>query len=99
MKEGWGVAYTVDTYRRWFQDGQEAGSEPNLSDSLHAVGQDPAEVLVRARSEEIGQALDRQTATAQNIGVFGSPSFVVGREVFWGDDRLDDAAGWARRNG
>lgn len=98
MEEGWGVDYTVETYRRWFQDGQEAGSDPNLGDSLRAVGQDPANVLARARSDEIGDTLARETATAQAIGVFGSPSFVVGEEVFWGDDRLDDATGWAKRH-
>ena len=98
MSEGWGEAYTVETYKRWFQDAQEAGSDPNLSDSLRAVGQVPAEVLSRAQGAEMGDALARQTATAQQIGVFGSPSFVVGDEVFWGDDRLDDAAAWAKRH-
>lgn len=99
MSEGWGEAYTVETYRRWFQDGQEAGSEPNLSDSLRAVGQDPEATLARAMGEEAHRALARETATAQAMGVFGSPTFVVGKEVFWGDDRLDDAADWARRTG
>lgn len=97
MAEGWGEAYTVETYRRWFQQGQEAGSEPNLSDSLRAAGQDPGDVLPRAQSDAAKAALARETATAQALGVFGSPSFVVGTEVFWGDDRLDDAAEWALR--
>lgn len=96
MSEGWGVDYTVETYRRWFQDGQIAGSDPNLSDSLRAVGQDPAAVIARAESDEIRAALAAQTAEAMALGVFGSPSFVVGAEVFWGDDRLDDAAYWAK---
>ena len=29
--------------------------------------------------------------------MFGSPSFVVNREVFWGDDRLEDALTWASK--
>jgi len=31
------------------------------------------------------------------LGVFGSPTFVVGTEVFWGDDRLDDALLWLKQ--
>ena len=30
-------------------------------------------------------------------GIFGAPSFVVGGEVFWGNDRLDEAVEWALR--
>jgi 2-hydroxychromene-2-carboxylate isomerase len=29
------------------------------------------------------------------LGIFGAPSFVVGRELFWGTDRLADALAWA----
>lgn len=36
------------------------------------------------------------TAEARRLGVFGSPSFAVRGEVFWGDDRLDDAIAWFR---
>src|SRR5690242_17161114 len=37
--EGWCQEYVRATYRRWFVDGQEAGSEPNLSDTLREIGQ------------------------------------------------------------
>lgn len=94
--EGWCDRYAIVTYRRWFQDGLEPGSEPNLSDSLREIGEDPARVIALARSDDIGAALERETAQAEALGVFGSPSFVVGTEVFWGDDRLDDALAWNR---
>ncbi|MDF0599193.1 2-hydroxychromene-2-carboxylate isomerase [Psychromarinibacter sp. C21-152] len=96
MEEGWGVSYTVETYRRWFQHGQPAGSEPNLSESVAAAGQDPERVLEAAMADRTGAALAKETATGEGLGVFGSPTFVVGGEVFWGDDRLDDAIAWAR---
>ncbi|MGI3185520.1 2-hydroxychromene-2-carboxylate isomerase [Nioella aestuarii] len=95
-EEGWGEAYTQATYRRWFEAGQPAGEDPNLSDSLAEIGQDPARVLESAQSERIVDALARDTAQAMALGVFGSPSFVVGGEVFWGDDRLEDAIAWAK---
>jgi hypothetical protein len=32
---------------------------------------------------------------AKSLGIFGSPAFVVDGEVFWGDDRVDDAIRWS----
>ena len=37
-----------------------------------------------------------ETGLARELGIFGSPTFVVGRELFWGDDRLEDAISWYR---
>lgn len=96
MEEGWGKAYVIETYKRWFQRGQMPGSEPNLSDSLRAVGQVPDTVIARAESEATLAALEAATAEATELGLFGVPAFVVDGELFWGDDRLDDAISWAR---
>ncbi|MDK3016485.1 2-hydroxychromene-2-carboxylate isomerase [Pseudodonghicola flavimaris] len=96
-REGWGEAYTRETYRRWFEAAEPAGEDPNLSESLVAIGQDPARVIAVARSEEIVATLADATAEAMALGVFGSPSFAVGGEIFWGDDRLEDAIAWAGR--
>lgn len=96
MQEGWGQDYVVATYRRWFQDSQPAGSEPNLSESLREIGQDPARVIKAATSPAIEEALAAETEEAKSLGIFGAPSFVVQDEVFWGDDRLEDAVAWAR---
>ena len=95
--EGWTEAYTRAAYRRWFDGGEPAGEEPNLSASLADAGQDPARVLDLARSEATARALAEATDEAMALGVFGSPSFVVAGEVFWGDDRLEDALLWAAR--
>ena len=54
-------------------------------------------MLDLARSEEIGGALAANTSIARDLGIFGSPSFVVEGELFWGDDRLEDAVGWRNR--
>ena len=61
---------------------------------LSEIGQDSARVLTRADSEEIRATLVAQTDVARSLGIFGSPTFVVGTETFWGDDRLDDALRW-----
>ena len=96
MREGWGPDFVREAYRRWMQLGQETGSEPNLSESLRAIGQDAARVLALAGGEEAKSALAAETDAARALGIFGSPTFTVGRELFWGDDRLEDAVSWAR---
>jgi 2-hydroxychromene-2-carboxylate isomerase len=94
--EGWGEAYTQAAYRCWFEAGQPAGEDPNLSASLEAAGQDPARVLEAAQSEETVRMLAKATDEAMALGIFGAPSFAVGKEIFWGDDRLEDALLWAQ---
>jgi 2-hydroxychromene-2-carboxylate isomerase len=96
LAEGWGIDYIRASYRRWFVDGLELGVEPNLSKSLRDVGQDPARCVERASAKDIVERYDSETATAKAMGIFGSPTFAVGDELFWGDDRLDDALSWFR---
>lgn len=96
LDEGWGKRYIMASYRRWFVDGHEPAMEPNLSASLREVGQHPAEVVKRAGADKIGRAYTAATDEARKLGVFGSPTFAVEGELFWGDDRLDDALSWLK---
>ncbi len=93
-QQGWCKEYVQATYRRWFQHGQPAGVDPNLRESLREISQDPDSVLAQARSDETGALLETATEEAKALGVFGSPTFVVDGELFWGDDRLEDAISW-----
>jgi 2-hydroxychromene-2-carboxylate isomerase len=94
MHEGWGADYVRAAYRLWFQSGLENGSEANIAASLREVGQDANRVLALAQSDETRAALMAETTSARELGIFGSPSFVVDGELFWGDDRLQDALDW-----
>lgn len=96
VQENWGETFVRASYREWFQRGHPSGEEPNLSSSLKEAGQDPQRVLRMADDPATDRALLAETDEARRLGVFGSPSFVVGRELFWGDDRLDDALAWSR---
>jgi 2-hydroxychromene-2-carboxylate isomerase len=96
MQEGWGPDFVRSAYRRWFQLGQETGSEPNVSESLRELGQDPQRVLALAGSQETERTLAAETDAAREQRIFGSPTFSVGGELFWGDDRLEDAISWCR---
>jgi 2-hydroxychromene-2-carboxylate isomerase len=96
MRYGWGGDFVRAAYRRWMELGQETGSEPNLSESLRDIGQEPASILALANTADAKDALRAETDVARNLGIFGSPTFAVGSELFWGDDRLGDAISWCR---
>lgn len=69
---------------------------------LHAAarraGLDPLEVLGAMKSETIKEQLRQETEAAADLGIFGAPSFVTADgELFWGNDRLEDALDWAVR--
>ena len=42
------------------------------------------------------EAIAADTAEAERLGIFGAPTFAIGSDLFWGDDRLEDALAWAR---
>jgi len=94
--EGWCETYVRSTYRRWFEQGEEAGLEPNLSASIDEAGHDPSRVLALADREETTAAYLAATDEARRLSIFGSPTFVVDGELFWGDDRLEDAVAWRK---
>jgi 2-hydroxychromene-2-carboxylate isomerase len=96
MRQGWGVDFVRAAYHRWFQLGQETGSEPNVSASLRDIGLEPQTIRELANAAETKAALTAETSIAKDLGIFGAPTFVVGRELFWGDDRLEDALSWCR---
>jgi 2-hydroxychromene-2-carboxylate isomerase len=96
MREGWGVPFIKASFRRWFELRQEPGSEPNLGDSLRELGLNPADITARADGEDIAATLTAETAAARALGIFGAPTFAVGTELFWGNDRLEHAIAWAK---
>jgi 2-hydroxychromene-2-carboxylate isomerase len=63
---------------------------------LETLGQ-PASLIDSAGSPEAKAKLRMATERATSLGIFGAPSFVVGAELFWGNDRLESAINWASR--
>ncbi|NRB33081.1 MAG: DsbA family protein, partial [Rhizobiaceae bacterium] len=62
---------------------------------LQECGVDPEHWLAQAESDDVKLRLRQFTDQSASKGIFGAPSFVVGDELFWGDDRLEDAIAWA----
>ena len=96
--QGWCASYAQATYRAWFAEHKAPGDRGHLNRLLCDLGRDADAIVMRAESPEIRQHFDAETDAARALGIFGAPSFVVAGELFWGDDRLDDALDWASAN-
>lgn len=93
--EGWVAPFTRACYSAYFADGRDIGDPAVLAEVVSACGHDGAAVLARSEAPAIRQALRENTEQALARGLFGAPSFTIGEELYWGDDRLDDAIAYA----
>ncbi len=91
MEEPWGPNFVRAVYSANFAYDQDISSRAVLAELLGKVGSDAQAVLARAESEENKPRLREQTAQAARLGIFGAPNFIVNGELFFGQDRLDDA--------
>lgn len=80
-----------------FAEDREIGDAAVIAELLGGLGLDAARLIEDAQSDANKLALRRQTEQAAELGLFGAPSFRVGDELFWGNDRLEDALVWAGR--
>ena len=78
-----------------FVEDREVDDEAAISEVLAALGLEPGRWIALAQSEEGKAALRAQGEEAIKLGIFGAPTFFVGSEMFWGNDRLEDAIGFA----
>lgn len=96
-EEGWIAPFTQTVFTAEFADGVQIADRSVLASILDGLRLDSQRLLSRTEQPEIKDRLKRQTAGAQELGIFGAPSFVCGGELFWGDDRLEQALAWAKR--
>lgn len=71
-------------------------SDRNVILSILATLGQPEDLLEMAASAEAKALLRSASEHAQELGIFGAPTFAVGTELFWGNDRLEAAVQWAR---
>jgi 2-hydroxychromene-2-carboxylate isomerase len=97
LDEGWGEDFSRAVYRAEFAEGSNIGDPVVVTETIQALGRDSTAALARAQSDEIKSRLRTNTEDAQRLGIFGAPSFIAGGELFWGNDRLEQALAFARR--
>jgi 2-hydroxychromene-2-carboxylate isomerase len=97
LQDGWGEDFSRAVYRAEFGDGLDISEPTVVSAIVGNLGHDADPVLARAQSTAIKSALRASTEEAERRGIFGAPSFVTAGELFWGNDRLEQALSWAKR--
>jgi 2-hydroxychromene-2-carboxylate isomerase len=56
---------------------------------IHRAGFDAQALIALASEQSTKDALKAATQAAVNRGIFGAPTFFVGEQMFWGQDRMD----------
>ena len=83
----------ADFHRAMFRgvwvDGQNLADEAVLKSTIDAAGLDGAALLARSKDQAVKDTLRKNSEEAVERGAFGAPTFFVGDEMFWGNDRLD----------
>ena len=90
----WLPAFVRGVYDANFARDLDIAQPEVVAGCLERAGAPAAAALEQAGSEVAKAALREQTDRAQTLGIFGAPSFVVGDELFWGNDRLEAALEW-----
>jgi 2-hydroxychromene-2-carboxylate isomerase len=68
-----------------------------VNEGSNGLAKPAASIIARATSADGNHLLQQATDAARKLGIFGAPTFAIGEEIFWGDDRLEDALDFASR--
>ena len=96
-RAGWTTEFSRLVYRANFAEQKVISDDKVLQENLTTLNLDADATITGAGAPEIKSRLRRQSEEAKARGIFGAPSFMVGDELFWGNDRLAEALAWAKR--
>jgi 2-hydroxychromene-2-carboxylate isomerase len=86
------VAFSLAAFRQAFAGGRDLSVTDNVLLAAAACELHPRAVLTGIETHSVKDALRDATEEAARRGVVGVPTVAVGDELFWGDDRLEEAA-------
>jgi 2-hydroxychromene-2-carboxylate isomerase len=89
--------FALSAMRLTFREGANIGELDSVLEAARRIGIDPVVLQAALGEQAVKDALRESTDDALAQGVFGVPTVVVDGELFWGDDRLQDAADAYRR--
>jgi len=97
-EDGWIGDFSKAVYAANFAEGADISAPETLARLLGNLGLEAEAVMARAQTQPIKDRLRANTEAAIAAGVYGAPAFTVGDELFWGNDRLENALVWATRS-
>ena len=95
-EQPWMGAFCRNVMRQNWVEDSEINTPECVRQALAGIVPDADSIIVQAQGEANKLRLREQTAEARRRGIFGGPTFFVGDEMFWGNDRLEDAIAFAR---
>jgi len=93
------VSFSLAAFRQHFAAGRDLSDPDNVLVAAAACELHPKAVLKGVESESVKRRLREATEEAMALGVTGVPTVAVGAELFWGDDRLEEAVAAASAAG
>jgi 2-hydroxychromene-2-carboxylate isomerase len=87
----WIAAFCREVMRQNWVDDLDINDPHNVRLALDGLVPDPEQVLRQAQEADNKLRLREQTEEARRRGIFGAPTFFAGSDMFWGNDRMDDA--------
>ena len=96
-EQPWMGAYCRRVMSLNFAEDRDIDAPDVVADVLEQLGLPARQIIDAALSEPNKLKLREQTEAARARGIFGAPTFLVGDEMYWGNDRLDDALACASR--
>jgi len=100
LGKGWGEDFCRAVFAAEFAEGRRIDEPEIMRGILSGLSVDSAPVLQETQTSAIKDRLRADTAAAQELDIFGAPSFrTADGELFWGNDRLEAALAWAKRAG
>jgi 2-hydroxychromene-2-carboxylate isomerase len=89
---GAGKRFALAAFRVHFLEGRALTEPPAIAAAAERAELDPDELLATTADPAVKDTLRANTERALELGVIGVPNVVVGSDLFWGDDRLEEAA-------
>jgi 2-hydroxychromene-2-carboxylate isomerase len=93
---GRGRRFSMQAFRAAFQGARDLSIADNVFEVAEQSGLDRRALEAATGDAQIKESLRRATDEAHALGVIGVPTIVIDGELFWGDDRLEDAAAHLR---
>src|SRR5580700_374949 len=91
----WIGAFCSQVMKLNFAFDTDINQQDRMAGVLSELGLPAADILDQAQAEPVKERLREQTDAARAKRIFGAPTFFVGPEMFWGNDRLEDALAFA----
>ncbi len=98
LKDNWGKEFAKKAFLANFSEDRDIQDPAVLGEILSSLQVNSEKIITLANTEDNKNSLKQLTDTAMDKGIFGAPTFIVDGELFWGNDRLEDAIEFANRS-